>query len=186
MKPEQRYSFSYRYGKAQRRFSDAFAAAYEQAVGGQVNFRLKGAPSLVSSLWFTAWQEAGKPDLNLLMAPPKQSKEEKEKLNTELEAWKKNSLPQDQLLLAQQKVKKAEATEEIKAAQDMPAAPVVEPEPAPAATEEAPSAPASAPKSAPTTKAAPEKVKLKTKEGGEKQKVKAKKDDGWGNNNSGW
>ena len=84
MKPDVRFTFSHRYGKTSRRYSDAFAAEYEKAVGGMVNFRLKGAPTLVSSLWLTAWQDAGKPDLNALMTPSKPTKDEKEKLGTEL------------------------------------------------------------------------------------------------------
>ncbi|MDO7854271.1 zinc dependent phospholipase C family protein [Hymenobacter convexus] len=169
MKPEVRFTFSHKYGKTSRRYSDAFAAEYEKAVGGMVDYRLKGAPTLVSSLWLTAWQDAGKPDLNALMTPNKPSKDEKAKLSTELAAWKKNTLAQDQLLLAQQKVKKAEATDQIKSAQDMEA-------PAPADAAEAgtvaPAAPASAP--APTTTPATDKVKIKTKgkDGSEKVKLK--------------
>ncbi|MFD2720835.1 zinc dependent phospholipase C family protein [Hymenobacter monticola] len=165
MKPEVRFTFSHKYGKTSRRYSDAFAAEYEKAVGGMVDYRLKGAPTLVSSLWLSAWQDAGKPDLNALMTPSKPSKDEKAKLSTELSAWKKNTLAQDQLLLAQQKVKKADAADQIKSAQDMEA-------PAPAeATEAAPAAPAM-----PATDAAPatDKVKIKTKgkEGSEKVKLK--------------
>jgi len=167
MKPEVRFTFSHKYGKTSRRYSDAFAAEYEKSVGGMVDYRLKGAPTLVSSLWLTAWQDAGKPDLNALMMPNKPSKDEKAKLSTELSAWKKNTLPQDQLLLAQQKVKKAEATDQIKSAQDME-------EPAPTNATEvgaAPAAPAApAPESAPAT----DKVKIKTKgkDGSEKVKLK--------------
>ena len=165
MKPDVRFTFSHKYGKTSRRYSDAFAAEYEKAVGGMVNFRLKGAPNLISSLWLTAWQDAGKPDLNALMHPGKPSKEEKEKLNTELAAWKKNTLAQDQLLLAQQKVKKVETTDEIKSAKEMGDAPADAPAPAD-------EAPAPAPVAAPA--AAPDKLKTKTKgkEGTEKTKQK--------------
>jgi hypothetical protein len=166
MKPEVRFTFSHKYGKTSRRYSDAFADAYEKEVGGMVDYRLKGAPTLVSSLWLTAWQDAGKPDLNALMTPSKPTKEEKEKLSTEMAAWKKNTLPQDQLLLAQQKVKKVEATDEIKSAKDM-TEPAAEPaETAPAA------APATAP--APTTAPATDKLKVKTKSKDGDEKVKLK------------
>jgi len=118
MKPDVRYTFTHRYGKTTRRYSDAFADSYEKAVGGMVNYRLKGAPTLVSSLWLSAWQDGGRPDLGTLMTPTKPTKEEKEKLGTELAAWKKNTLSQDLLLLAQQKMKKVEAVDEIKSAKD--------------------------------------------------------------------
>ena len=167
MKPDVRYTFSHKYGKTSRRYSDAFAAEYEKTVGGMVDYRLKGAPVLVSSLWLTAWQDAGKPDLGTMMTPAKPGKEEKEKLSTELSAWKKNTLAQDQLLLAQQKAKKVEAVDEIKSAKDMTEAPAEAAEAAPAV---AAPARASATSTAPVEKI---KVKTKTKAGSEKTKQKA-------------
>ena len=162
--PQTKYTFSHRFGRTQRRYSDAFADAYEKAVGGMVAFRLKGASPMVASMWLTAWQEAGRPDLGALMAPAKLGKEEKDQLATQLKAWKGNALAQDNLLLAQQKEQKAAASDEIKAA-DGEAAPPPPPEPvaSPAASPAPPAAPA-----------AP-KVKVKTKgpAGTEKQKTKA-------------
>jgi len=168
MKPDVRYTFSHRYGKTSRRYSDAFADAYDKAVGGMVNFRLKGAPTLVSSLWLTAWQDGGRPDLNALMRPGKPTKDEREKLSVELAAWKKNTLGQDQLLLAQQKAKKVETVDEIKSAKDMAEPPAEAPQVAPA-TPPAPAAPASA---TPSPAADKFKVKTKGKDGTEKIKQK--------------
>ncbi|WP_125932523.1 zinc dependent phospholipase C family protein [Hymenobacter glacialis] len=119
MKPDVRFTFTHRNGKTSRRYSDAFADAYDKSVGGMVNYRLKGAPTMISSLWLTAWQDGGKPNLNELMTPSKISKEEKEKLSNELAAWKNKTLSQNQLLLAQQKPKKVEVVDEIKSAKDM-------------------------------------------------------------------
>ena len=171
MKPEMRYTFSHRYGKTSRRYSDAFADAYEKGVGGMVDYRLKGAPNLVSSLWLTAWQDAGRPDLGTLMTPAKPTKEEKEQLVTELTAWKKNTLAQDQLLLAQQKAKKVEAVEEIKSAKDMSDEPAEAPEPAPASV---PAEAAPAPAPAPAFDKLKVKVKTKAK-GGPSEKTKEKR-----------
>ena len=159
MKPEVRYTFAHRYGKTSRRFSDAFADEYDKAVGGMVDYRLRSAPGLVSSLWLTAWQDAGKPDLNALMHPAKATATEKAKLATEITAWKKNTIAQDQLLLAQQKTKKVEAAENIKSARDMGDAAADAPAPA-TADDDAP---------------AFDKVKVKTKRrGAETQKIKEK------------
>jgi len=168
MKPDVRFTFAHKYGKTTRRYSDAFAAEYDKAVGGMVDYRLKGAPTLVSSLWLTAWQDAGRPDLNALMRPGKLTKAEKEKLGTELTAWKKNTLAQDQLLLAQQKAKKVEAADEIKSAKD-PAIPAAATEDAPADTAPAPPAPDDAPASP-----GPAKLKVKTKGPGGTEKIKQK------------
>ena len=161
MKPDVRFTFTHRNGKTSRRYSDAFADSYDKTVGGMVNYRLKGAPTMISSLWLTAWQDGGKPNLNELMTPNKTTKEEKEKLSNELAAWKRNTLSQDQLLLAQQKPKKVEVVDEIKSAKDMADAPDEAPEPTPAATEAAPVV---------------DKLKVKTKGKDGTEKIKQKGD----------
>ena len=170
MKPDVRYTFTHRYGKTTRRYSDAFADSYEKAVGGMVDYRLKGAPTLVSSLWLSAWQDGGRPDLGTLMTPTKPTKEEKEKLGTELAAWKKNTLSQDLLLLAQQKMKKVEAADEIKSAKDtsVPAAA--------AAADDAPARSTPADDDAPAP-IRPDKLKVKTKGRNGTEKIKEKDDD---------
>jgi hypothetical protein len=165
--PQTKYTFSHRFGRTQRRYSDAFADAYEKEVGGMVAFRLKGASPMVASMWLTAWQEAGRPDLNALLGPAKLGKEEKEQLATQLKAWKTNMLWQDNLLLAQQKEQKAAAADEIKAADGEAAPP---PPPEPVASPAAPASPAPA--------AAP-KIKVKTKGPTGTDKQKTKSSDGW-------
>ncbi len=143
--PRTKYTYAHHYGRTERRYSDAFADAYEEVVGGQVAFRLKEAGPLVASLWLTAWHEAGRPDLGTLLVPAKPSKDEKARLAVELKAWKANTLAQDHLLLAQRKDAVAAETDDIQATDGdaplMPAEPTPPPTPAPAA----PVAPASAP-----------------------------------------
>lgn len=156
----ERYTFSHRYGKTQRRYSDAFAAEYEKLVGGMVANRLKLAPTVVASLWLTAWQNGGKPDLNQLMMPNRLSKNEKARLETELAAAKRNTLAQDHLLLAQRTEKRVENPNEIKAAQEAPA---VQAEDVPA-TPAAPDPSATPTGAAALTRAAtPTKIKTKSK-----------------------
>ena len=164
--PTERFTYSHRYGKTQRRYSDAFAKAYEKEVGGMVSYRMKGAATEVASMWLTAWEEAGKPNLDKLMTPAKVSKEEKEKLSTELASWKQNNLAQDELLLAQQKVKKVDNPDEIKAAKDiapLPAEPAAEPAAEPLAPDN----------SLPEVMGADKvKMKVKTDKGSSKKKLK--------------
>ncbi|MGY2133304.1 zinc dependent phospholipase C family protein [Hymenobacter sp. HD11105] len=169
--PETKYTFSHRYGKTRRAYSDAFADAYHEKVGGMVAYRLKQAPTSVASMWLTAWQDAGKPDLNALMTR-KPDKEEKAILAAQLKTWKNNELVAQNTLLALQKEKVVERPDEIKSAdQSAPAPAPAEPTPAPAIV------PAPAPASMPVV---PEKVKtkVKTPTGTDKQKAK-KTDDGW-------
>ncbi|QJX47678.1 hypothetical protein HMJ29_12285 [Hymenobacter taeanensis] len=186
--PEQKYVFSHKYGKTRRSYSDAFADAYHEKVGGMVAYRLKQAPTMVASMWLTAWKDAGSPNLDAMMTK-KPSKEEKEKLAAELKIWDKNELVNQQMLLSLQKVEQEVRPDLINAAQDM--APVPD-EPTPAAT-----APTGSPvPGAPPVPAGTNKVKVKTKEPNapaQKQKAKAapapkkKADDGWGApSGSGW
>ena len=180
-KTQPKYAYAHHYGRTQRYYTPAFVAAYEEAAGNQVAYLLQQAAPAVASLWLAAWQQAGHPDLGTLMAPTKLTADEKTTLETQLKSWKANTLGQDQLLLAFQKEKKAEATDEIKAASgEMLAPPAPEAAPAPSPAPAAAAAPAR-PKPAATlaadgwdTPAAPAKVKTKTKgpTGTTKQKAK--------------
>ena len=111
--PQTKYTYTHRFGKTQRHYSDAFADAYNKLVGGQVDYRMRTAAPMVASFWLTAWQEAGRPDLGKLMAPPKLRKGEQDTLSVQLKAFKENPLPKDLLLLAMLKEKKAVVVDEI-------------------------------------------------------------------------
>ncbi|QNH61347.1 zinc dependent phospholipase C family protein [Hymenobacter sediminicola] len=185
--PETKYNFSHKYGKTRRFYSDAFADAYHKEVGGMVAFRMKLAPTFVSSLWMTAWKDGGSPNMNELMAK-KPGKIEKDSLDNQLKIWKKNGLADQQLLLAMQKQAAVVQADQINAATDM-APPVLDTasptEPAPA-----PAAPAGNTKEVEKVKVKAKteagSVKLKEKEQPKKKKA-AKKDDGWGAPaSSGW
>jgi hypothetical protein len=168
--PETKYVFSHKYGKTRRSYSDAFADSYHEKVGGQVAFRLKLAPTMVASMWMTAWKEAGSPDLNALLKKSP-SKEEKEKLDVELDAWKDNQLLEQGLLLSMQKVQAEARPDLINAARDM--APL--PADAEAATPKPAAAPAGPVPGAPALPAGTTKVKTKTKPAdGPAQKEKSK------------
>ena len=160
--PQTKYTYTHRFGKTQRHYSDAFADEYNTLVGGQVDYRMRTAAPMVASFWLTAWQEAGRPDLGKLMAPPKLRKPEQDSLTAQLKAFKANTLPNDHLLLAQQKEKKAAIVDDIKAS-DGEALPPPPPEPAATVTAPAPAAPA-----------APAKVKVKTKGAAGTEKSKGK------------
>ncbi|RTQ45254.1 hypothetical protein EJV47_25590 [Hymenobacter gummosus] len=162
---EKKYTYSHKYGKTRRSYSDAFAEAYNKRVGGHVAYRLKGAPTMVASFWYTAWKDAGSPDLGKLM-PSKLSKEEKEQLDTQLKAWKDNQLVDQNLLLAMQKPEAAPSPAEAADPADAPApAPAAAPKP----TED------KAKGKAKDDKAEPTKVKVKEKkEDAPKQKEKTK------------
>jgi hypothetical protein len=63
---EAKYAFEERNGTIVKQYSSSYTAAYDRLLGGMVERRLKEAIYSVASLWFTAWVNAGQPDLRNL------------------------------------------------------------------------------------------------------------------------
>ncbi|GAA4740653.1 hypothetical protein GCM10023229_19950 [Flavisolibacter ginsenosidimutans] len=63
---DQRYSFELRNGILQRQYSSAYAKAYDKELAGMVERRMRQAIYAVASFWYTAWVDAGQPDLSSL------------------------------------------------------------------------------------------------------------------------
>jgi hypothetical protein len=63
---DQKYSFEERGGKVVRQYSAAFSQAYQNKLNGMVERRMRQAIFAVASFWFTAWVNAGQPDLKTL------------------------------------------------------------------------------------------------------------------------
>lgn len=61
-----RYAFEMRNGTLQRQYSSAYAKAYNNALKGMVERRMKQSIYAVASFWYTAWVDAGQPDLSSL------------------------------------------------------------------------------------------------------------------------
>jgi hypothetical protein len=85
--PGQRWGWAERKGKLERQFSAAYARAFDKALGGMVERRMQAAIHAVASFWYTAWVDAGQPDVAALSKKPlpDSDKEEMEKLQA---AWK--------------------------------------------------------------------------------------------------
>jgi protein tyrosine phosphatase len=61
---DQKYSYEVR-GQAQLKvYSEDYTNAYHQMLNGQVERRMKSAVITIGSLWYTAWVDAGQPDLS--------------------------------------------------------------------------------------------------------------------------
>lgn len=95
---EQKYRVQIRRGKESKSYTSEFAKAYAAALKTSINDRLLQASELIADCWYTAWVDAGKPDLsslggNLSSAMQKQ-------LDSELESFRKNELIKQNLLIA--------------------------------------------------------------------------------------
>jgi len=90
-----KYEETVRYGKKAIVYTDAFAKQYAAALGSTINDQLNNSANMVADFWYTAWVDAGKPDLKNLY---QFSKAGKKKLNKELKSYRKNDLFKDSLL----------------------------------------------------------------------------------------
>lgn len=63
---DKKYSFENRNGKTIRQYSSAFTIAYNKKLDGMIERRMRQSIFAVSSLWYTAWVNAGQPDLKEL------------------------------------------------------------------------------------------------------------------------
>ena len=90
-----KYRVQVRRGKEVRSYSTEFAKAYATALGNSINQQLLKSSNLIADFWYTAWVDAGKPEL-----PEQFSKLEKKAFKRELKVFEKNQLLVDSLLLA--------------------------------------------------------------------------------------
>jgi hypothetical protein len=62
-----KFSYEERMGKIQRQYSTAFSKAYEEQLRGMIERRMRQSIFAVASFWYTAWVDAGQPDLRNLV-----------------------------------------------------------------------------------------------------------------------
>ena len=63
---DQKYSFEDRNGITIRQYSSAFSKAYDGKLKGMIERRMRQSVYAVASFWYTAWVNAGQPDLKKL------------------------------------------------------------------------------------------------------------------------
>jgi len=93
-----KYEIKMWYGKETKAYTPQFAKAYGLALKNTVNERLLESSSLIADFWYTAWVDAGKPDLSEF-----QNAGLAQDLQKELGAFQQNTLVKDGLLRALKK-----------------------------------------------------------------------------------
>jgi hypothetical protein len=73
-----KYAFEEKNGKILRQYSTAFTKAYDAKLKGMVERRMRQAIFSVASFWYTAWVNAGQPDLSKLRGKSFTEEEQKE------------------------------------------------------------------------------------------------------------
>lgn len=64
---DKKYAFEERQGKTIRQYSTAFSIAYDKKLDGMVERRMRQSIYAIASFWYTAWVNAGQPDLKQLV-----------------------------------------------------------------------------------------------------------------------
>src|SRR6202000_2726193 len=85
--PDKKYELIKHSNKKVMDYSVAYAKAYNTALKGMVARRMRSAILKVGSFWFSAWVDAGQPDLNKLIEKPL-TMAEKKKIQRELTLYK--------------------------------------------------------------------------------------------------
>lgn len=68
---DQKYSYSKRAGSVIKQYSVVYSRAYQDSMNGMVEKQMKSAILYVGSYWFSAWVDAGQPELkNLIKIAP--------------------------------------------------------------------------------------------------------------------
>jgi hypothetical protein len=94
-----KYRYQKRNGRETRNYTREFALAYAKRLEPTINTQAIKAANLVADFWYTAWIDAGKPDLNVLTTKPWNSTAE-EKLQSEIKAYRNNELLKNGWLLS--------------------------------------------------------------------------------------
>jgi hypothetical protein len=64
---DKKYAFEERNGKTIRQYSAAFTIAFNKKLDGMVERRMRQSIYAIASFWYTAWVDAGQPDLKNLV-----------------------------------------------------------------------------------------------------------------------
>ncbi len=101
-----KYRIQMRRGKEVKYYTSDFAKAYQVALKNSINQQLILSSNCIADFWFTAWVNAGKPNLEKIFS--KINPKQQEQLLIELDAFKYNSLIKNSLLQAKSNNKEVE------------------------------------------------------------------------------
>ena len=68
--PDKKYSFIERGNLTTKSYSTEFTKAYSDMLNGQVERQMRKSIKMTADFWYTAWLDAGQPDLNELLRNP--------------------------------------------------------------------------------------------------------------------
>jgi hypothetical protein len=93
----EKFRVQIRRGKEVKSYTTAFAKAYALSLKHTINNQLLASSTLIADFWYTAWVDAGKPDLSSLV---NSSPEKQASFENELQLFQQNQLIKTNKLLA--------------------------------------------------------------------------------------
>jgi len=88
---DQKYTMENRGNTLMKVYSEGYSRMYDKMLDGMVEKRLRQSIISVGSFWYTAWVNAGKPDLSRL-GGKQLTAEERKKIEEEEKEWKKEKI----------------------------------------------------------------------------------------------
>jgi hypothetical protein len=88
---DKKYAFEERNGKIVRQYSSAYTKAYNEKLKGMIERRMRMSIFAVASFWYTAWVDAGQPDLTKL-SNREFSKEDLKEFELLNQTWKTSEM----------------------------------------------------------------------------------------------
>lgn len=89
--PDKKYEMTMRGKRKVKDYSEAYSAAYHKMLNDMVRRRMRAAILSIGSFWYSAWVDAGQPDLNKLIDKPLTT-EQKQQLMQEMALYKSGKL----------------------------------------------------------------------------------------------
>jgi len=89
--PDRKYSYEHRGSQNVRVYSAEYTEAYDKMLNGMVERRMREAILATASFWYTAWIDAGQPNLDAISGK-EISQETREKMKKDAEEWGKGKL----------------------------------------------------------------------------------------------
>ena len=84
-RPDLKYAFSEHNGKIEKQYSEAYSTAYHNALNGMVEKQMRSAILQVGSFWYSAWVDAGQPELKNFIKVVEVKKEKRHQIDEELQ-----------------------------------------------------------------------------------------------------
>ncbi len=88
---DKKYAFENRNGSVIRQYSSAYVKAYDGMLNGMVERRMRQSIYAIASFWYTAWVDAGQPDLASI-SNKTFSQEDLKEFETLNQAWRTNTI----------------------------------------------------------------------------------------------